>query len=143
MDRKGQTSLEVMITAVVLLGMMLATTVTMVQRNVETERFGEIQQDLIKCQAISATISNFNSNQAYSQSILRGLEKAVHIEKGSIVTGTISCRYIGLAQKDDDGNPVTEVFTKDSTGFDLGQGERYDVKKLPQGVTFYKITIVE
>ena len=85
MDEKGQTSIEVIIIAVVLLGMVFATVMIMVYRNIDTNRLFTIQQNTVKCQGISEIITSFNSNKEYSEAKLQQLEKPVYVKNGRIL----------------------------------------------------------
>jgi len=134
MNKKGQNTLEVIIIAIILLGLLLTITLVMVQRNSDTERITSIQRDTLKCHHISSIITNFTANAAYSQGKLMGLEENVFISKGSIVIGEISCRYSGNASEQ-----INEESYKNDydTGFTL-QREREYAGSDPVGV-IYKI----
>lgn len=150
MNQKGQNTLEIIIISIILLGLLLTIALIMVQRNADTERIATIQRDTIKCHHLSSIITSFNSNQAYSQRSLIGLEENVLVAKGSIVIGEISCRYAGNAsEQKGPGNASeqtpAESFNPDDTGFTLERerdygsgpvGVIYKVKKIGGGVIF-------
>lgn len=142
LDEKGQSSIEVIIIAVVLLGLVLATSLVMMQRNTDTNRILGIRKDTIRCQGISGIITGLNASQGYGEAKLQGLEKTVRIEKGSIVIEgdsgrSISCRYSGTAWLEEQEGQ----YRQDLEGFDLvkekmGRGVTYKVKRLDIGVLF-------
>lgn len=138
MDKKGQAAIEIILIAVVLLGLLLATVYVIVQRNNDINRIFTIQRDSLKCDSIASTITSFASNSGYSEAIISGLEKNVRIEKGSIIVGDISCSYKGDVWL----NEATQAAGSELSGFDLKRGESYAVKTFKtgsgaQGVSFY------
>jgi len=133
LNKKGQTAIEVILIAVILLGLMLGTAVISVQRNIEANKLAAIQRDTVKCQGIASTITNFNSAELYSKTSLQGLDKIVRVEKGSLVIGSVSCRYIGSASIQTSAVPD---YDDDETGFDLLVGKVYSITKEDQGVVF-------
>ncbi len=142
LDEKGQHAMEVIIIAVVLLGLVLATSVVMMQRNVDANSILGIRRDTIECHRISGIIIGLNASQGYGEAKLQRLEKTVRIEKGSIVIEgdsgrSISCRYSGTAWLEE---PEGE-YQQDLEGFDvvkekMGSGVTYKVKRLEIGVVF-------
>ena len=137
-NEKGQTAVEVIIIAVVLLGMLLATAIIMTQNNSETSRLSAIQQNTAKCQSITATITGFNSSKAYSEVKLPQLDKRAFVKSGSVLIEGISCSYVGKALKQtSDG--TSPVFEHDITGFYLEPEKAYKAKKSGQGVLFCDI----
>ncbi len=138
MDEKGQTSIEVIIIAVVLLGMVFATVIIMVYGNIDTNRLFTIQQNTVKCQGISEIITSFNSNKEYSEAKLQQLEKPVYVKNGKILIEGISCGYIGKArkQKSDGASPD---YDEDTSGFYLQTGKTYKAKKTSREVVFCDI----
>jgi hypothetical protein len=122
LGKKGQSALETVAIAVILLGLFLATAIVMTQRNADAGRLNEINNDSLQCEAISRIITNFNSNKDYSETMIRNIEKNAKIEMGSISIGTIYCRYMGEAWL------RTETgYIDDTAGFDLEKGKMYKV----------------
>ena len=95
MQNRGQSSIEIMMIVIILLGLLLATAFIMVQKNSDINRLDTLQRDMQKCDRIAATITSFSSNDGYSEAIVTGIEKNVRIEKGSVIVGNISCSYKG------------------------------------------------
>lgn len=141
MDEKGQAAVEIILIAVVLLGLLLATVYVMVQRNNDISRISAIQRDTLKCDGIASIITSFASNSGYSETVISGLEKDARIEKGSIIVGETSCGYKGDVWL----NEITPATGPPVSGFDLiggANGKSYTVKTFKtesgtQGVSFY------
>ncbi len=134
-NEKGQTAMEAIIIAVVLLGLLLAITIIMVQRNMETNRLSSIQQNTVKCQGISTIITSFNSNKGYSEGKLPQLEKPVYVKNGSLLIDNISCRYSGKTLKQT-SNGTSPAYDEDTTGFYLEVEKTYKAKRPGTEVVF-------
>ena len=142
LDEKGQHAMEIIIIAVVLLGLVLATSAVMMQRNVDANRILGIRRDTIECHRISGIITGLSASSGYGEAKLQRLEKTVRIEKGSIVIEgysgrSISCRYSGTAWLEEQEGQ----YWQDLEGFDLvkekaGSGVTYKAKRLGMGVVF-------
>lgn len=136
MDRKGQAAIELIITAVVLVGLVLGTAAVMVQRNMEAERISAIQRDTSSCDAISGLINALDRRTGYTEIALDPLDKTMEIGNGAVLIrresgSSVICRYNGTALfEDSEGS-----YTNDSTGFTL---ERDDGGN-PQSTYFYKM----
>ncbi len=133
MTEKGQTAIEVIAIATVLLGLLLASTLIIFQMNSDTVKIASTQDDTLRCEAIANTITNFNSNKGYSQAKLESLDKEASIKNGGILVGSIGCRYSGNAFLQLDAVPA---YTDDSTGFALEKGKAYKIKKIEAGTVF-------
>ena len=131
MQNKGQVSLEIMAIVVVLLGLLLATSYLMMERNSEINRLATIQRDSQKCDNIVSKIVSISSNSGYNEAIVTGLEKNVRIEKGSAKVGDIYCSY--------KGDVWMGAFEANDTGFNLESGKSYKVKKEGEKVVFEEV----
>lgn len=139
---KGQSTVEVLIIAVVVLGLVLLTYSVVLQRNSDAARILALRKDNERCEEISGIITAFSAGENYTETSFGPMEKDVHVEKGSViiqssVSGSVSCLYSGTALLEVQDN----VFQQDSAGFDLvrqkaGNNVVYKAKRLPTGVTF-------
>ena len=127
MQNQGQTSIEIMMIVIILLGLLLATAYIMVQKNNDINRISIIQRDTQKCDSIASKITRLSSNTGYGKEIVTNLENNVRIEKGSVIVGNISCSYKG---------DVWFGETSAQEGFDLLKGGIYSVKKTGEKVEF-------
>ena len=133
MKNRGQTSLEIMMIVVILLGLLLATAYIMMERNNDINRISTIQRDMQKCDSIASKITSLSSNRGYGKAIVTELEKDARIEKGSVIVGNISCSYKGDVWFDE--------IDSAADGFDLIKGTDYAIKTFEtasktQGVSF-------
>lgn len=140
--KKGQVSIETVIIAAVLLGLLLITSLFMTQKNIETNSITAGKRNSITCQKISAIITEFSSGKDYSEAKIFGIEKDIRIEKGSILIeqdggGKTSCAYSGSALFEQSKGS----YLPDADGFDLAKEKMgamaiYKVKKVGYGVVF-------
>jgi len=136
LNKKGQAAVETIVIAVVLLGLFLATVIIMTQRNSDTNKIMEAQKDIMRCEKLASTVTNFNSNKDYSETLIRGMEKTVSVKSGSIAIGTVYCRYVGKVELYTAGTG----YVADITGFELTSGTTYTLKTdLVRGVVFCDI----
>ena len=133
MDNTGQVAVEIILIAVVLLGLLLATAYVMVQRNNDINRISTLQRDSLKCDSIASTITSFASNGGYSEATVSGLEKNVRIEKGSVIVGDISCSYKGDVWFKEEAEEEKSA----QDGFTLEIGKEYWIKKIGEKVMFF------
>jgi len=150
MDEKGQSAIEVVIIAIVLLGMVLATVILTTQRNIDTGNLAEYQRNTAICNGLSSTITNLGRSQGYSETIMPALEKQAKIVKGISGSGvgsvliegarTASCNYSGNAMLE--GPEDFFVEDEDPGGFtllprkDLETTIIYKAKNTDAGVVF-------
>ena len=127
MQNRGQTSLEIMMIVIILLGLLFATAYIMIQKSNDINRISTIQRDTQKCDNIASKITRLSSNKGYSEAIVTGLEKDVRIEKGSVIVGDIYCSYKG---------DVWFEETSAQYGFVLLNDQTYSVKKISDKVEF-------
>jgi len=124
---KGQSSLEAVIVGGVLLALLLATSIGIIQRNSDVENFSALERDRLECTEIASKIAKIVSTKGYAETIVQGLEKTASVEKGSIVVGSISCRYAGRTWMQT-GNATYAADGLD--GFLIEQGKTYVLKSL-------------
>lgn len=129
MQNRGQTSIEIMLIVVILLGLLLATAYIMMQRNSDINRISTIQRDTQKCDSIASIITSLSSNNGYSEAIVTGIEKDVRIEKGSVKVGDIYCSYKGNVW-------FGETSAQEDGGFLLFNDQTYSIKKIGETVEF-------
>jgi len=146
-NERGQAAIELIITAVVLVGLVLGMATVMTQRNIETNRISEVQRSNVACQVLSAIITRLSASTSYMEIELMPLETRAQIRNGAVLIervegGNTICRYGGKAWLQTDA--VT--FEEDTpNGFflerlDGGQSITYKVKKLGRGVVFCDTT---
>ncbi len=130
MKNRGQTSIEIMMIVIILLGLLLATAYIMVQKSNDINRISVIQRDTQKCDNIASKITRLSSNTGYGKEIVTGLENEVRIEKGSVIVGNISCSYKGYVWLGEDDA---------QNGFWLLKNKTYSVKKIGEKVEFEEV----
>lgn len=130
MQNRGQTSIEIMMIVIILLGLLLATAYIMVQKSNDINRISVIQRDTQKCDNIASKITRLSSNTGYGKEIVTGLENEVRIEKGSVIVGNISCSYKGYVWLGEDDA---------QNGFWLLKNKTYSVKKIGEKVEFEEV----
>ncbi len=121
----GQTSLEVIGIAVVLVVLLLLVLVTTYSRNMETQRILETSENSIQCSEMSATIARVYSNRATTYEALHLATGAdlnrVEGKPGRIKVGKVSCSYIGGVEKST-GELDTDPDGAGTVGIALGFG---------------------
>ena len=145
-NEKAQSAVEIIIIAVVLVGLLLATAIIMVQRNIDANRLISLHKDTQICENIAETITNLALNRDYTEIKIQQLEKKAEIKNNAILImresgESIICRYSGSAAKqtsettywcDDDTGPQCDNIN----GFFLNPGIDYKLKKSGWEVIF-------
>ena len=122
----GQTSLEVIGIAVVLVVLLLLVLITTYSRNMETQRLLETSENSIQCSEMSATIARMYSNRATTYEALHLATGAnlnrVEGKPGGIKVGKIACSYIGGIEYNNDSPPPDVIYDTDASGISLSVG---------------------
>ncbi len=118
LKEKGQTPIEVIAIAVIIVALLLLVFTTTMSRNMETDRVLIAGKSSIQCNAMASTIARLYNNRATTQETLNlELEarlRRVEGKQGGINVGEVSCSYIGsVAMYPEDGK-------KDSNPDDTG-----------------------
>lgn len=99
MQARGQTPIEVIAIAVILVGLLLLVFVTTSGKNAETELALETAENSIQCNDMAAAIARLYSNRAITSETIaldfNARLRRVEGKPGSIDVGKISCSYIG------------------------------------------------
>ena len=127
LKEKGQTPLEIISIAVIIVAMLLLVFVTTVNRNLETEQIFTSGKNSIQCKTMTSAIARLYNNRATTQETLNFETEArlrrVEGNPGGINVGEISCSYIGsAAMYPADGRKDTDPNGTGTTGITLGVG---------------------
>ena len=129
-EKKGQSSAEMMAVAIVILLLFLIIVTLVLQKNVFTNQIINVRQNSLLCDKISTIISEFESNPGYGQTKLIFSEE-LEIDERSITvnpSGCPNCHYcfysgtvVGVAPE----SPLT-----------ITKNVEYLIEKTDEGVEF-------
>ena len=126
LEKKGQTPLEIIGIAVVIVALLLMVFITTVNKNIETAQILTIGKNSIQCDAVASTIARLYNNRAITQETLN-LETDTRLRRvegnlGGINVGNISCSYIGSVSMDT-GQKDSDPSGTGTTGITLVVGD--------------------
>jgi len=136
MQQTGQASVEVIVIAIILVGLLFFVLLTTYSRNMQTMQLQEISSESIQCREMSAVISRLYSSRANASETIF-LETETRLQKpsakqGNMDIGASSCSYVCTVKKgseyDSDSGGITLsvgtwCFEKQGEGVEAIEGE--------------------
>ena len=121
-------SMEVVIAAIALAGLLVIVLVMMYISNEETERLLAASENGIQCGEISGVVARLYNNRGTAEETVYFAEGAimqrVSPNSGGIVVGGVSCSYIGSVEFVNGSPPPAIVYDTDAGGISLSKGNQ-------------------